>query len=293
MSRNYSNVAVATTLNGAVTDVATSWTVTDGSTYPATPFAALCEDEVVLVTVKSGTNDVTWTVTRAYDGTTGVAHSDTDPVEHVVIADDFPSGLAATLIGDSSATGTSPHSLTVPAGTASGDLVIVGVATRNSVMAAGNLTGGSAWTNALLVDLLTNEWTAVWYKIAGGSEPASYTLTHSAGALAQSASTVLRGPTTFMWAIGQGDVAPSVPGVNHGGAVIVYMGTYATGGTEFVWNADMISAGIIEDAGGAYNTDQQVKMVYTDTVSPAGIGSAFGSGGSDTGFGLTWVGVWT
>ena len=87
--RNYSNTAVATTLNGAVDDTTTSWTVTDGSTYPAAPFTARCETEVVLVTAKSGTNDVNWTVTRGYDGTTAASHADATAVEHVVIALDF------------------------------------------------------------------------------------------------------------------------------------------------------------------------------------------------------------
>lgn len=88
-TRNYSNVAVATALNGAVTDVATAWVVDDGSTYPAVPFTARCEDEVVLVTAKSGTLDVDWTVEREFDGTTKVAHSDATAVDHVVVAKDF------------------------------------------------------------------------------------------------------------------------------------------------------------------------------------------------------------
>lgn len=88
-ARNYSNTAVATTLDGALTDSTTSVTVDDGSTYPAVPFAAQINDEVVLVVAKSGTNDVDWIVQRGYDGTTAAAHSDADDVKHVVIADDF------------------------------------------------------------------------------------------------------------------------------------------------------------------------------------------------------------
>lgn len=94
--RNYSNTTVATTLDGSVTDSATAWTVDDGSTYPAVPFAAVCESEVVLVTAKSGTNDVNWTVLRGFDGTTAAAHSDAAAVAHAAIAADFervqPSG---------------------------------------------------------------------------------------------------------------------------------------------------------------------------------------------------------
>ncbi len=90
--RNYSNTVVPTNLNGGVTDSATSWTVDDGSTYPAVPFTARCESEVVLVTAKSGTNDVNWTVERGFDGTTAAAHSDSSVVDAVVVAADFYRG---------------------------------------------------------------------------------------------------------------------------------------------------------------------------------------------------------
>ena len=89
MSRNYTNTSVATELNGGVNDSTTSWTVLDGSTYPKVPFSARCELEVVLVTAKSGTLDVDWTVEREFDGTTGAAHVDGKAVEHVVIAADI------------------------------------------------------------------------------------------------------------------------------------------------------------------------------------------------------------
>lgn len=87
--RNYANNVAATSLNGSVNASVTTWTVYDGSTYPATPFTAKCESEVVLVTAKSGTLDVTWTVTRGYDGTTAATHATSTEVTDAVIAADL------------------------------------------------------------------------------------------------------------------------------------------------------------------------------------------------------------
>lgn len=85
--RNYSNTAVETTLNGAITNVATSLTVNSDVGFPAVPFTIQCESEVILVTARTGTNFST--VTRGYDGTSAVAHNDAVTVKHVVVAKDF------------------------------------------------------------------------------------------------------------------------------------------------------------------------------------------------------------
>ncbi len=110
--RYFSNIVAVTALNGGVDASTTTWTVDDGSTYPAVPFTARCEDEVVLVTVKSGTLDVTWTVTRGFGDTIGATHADGLTVDHVVTGEDFrqlyvdngaagtPS-IAAALVADS------------------------------------------------------------------------------------------------------------------------------------------------------------------------------------------------
>lgn len=86
-TRNYSNTAVETTLNGAITNVATSLTVNSDVGFPAVPFTIQCESEVILVTARTGTNFST--VTRGYDGTSAVAHNDAVTVKHVVVAKDF------------------------------------------------------------------------------------------------------------------------------------------------------------------------------------------------------------
>jgi hypothetical protein len=77
----YSPGTVSTSLNGAVNDSVTAWTVNDGSTYPSLPFLATCESEVVRVTAMSGTNNVNWTVERGHDRTTAASHADSTTVD--------------------------------------------------------------------------------------------------------------------------------------------------------------------------------------------------------------------
>ena len=74
----------STTLNGAITDVATSITVTDGSIFPVdSDFRILIEDEIMKVT-QVATN--TLTVERGAESTANVAHSDTTQVDAIVTA---------------------------------------------------------------------------------------------------------------------------------------------------------------------------------------------------------------
>lgn len=83
----------STTLNGSITDVATSITVTDGSglgTIPGSDFVACTIDdnagnrEIIHVTARSGNN---LTVTRAQEGTTGKAFANGITIEARLTAD--------------------------------------------------------------------------------------------------------------------------------------------------------------------------------------------------------------
>jgi hypothetical protein len=93
MTQLFSNNAVAT-VNGAITDVATSITVTDGSAMPSPTggdfFLATLSDgtniEIVKCTARA-TN--TLTVARAQEGTTGFAFADLDAVELRATAETF------------------------------------------------------------------------------------------------------------------------------------------------------------------------------------------------------------
>jgi hypothetical protein len=68
----YANLA-ASTLNGAITNVATTIVVASAASFPATPnFTIIVGTEIMLVTGVSGT---TFTVTRGQEGTTATAWS--------------------------------------------------------------------------------------------------------------------------------------------------------------------------------------------------------------------------
>lgn len=91
MARNYSNIALDTTLAGAIGAGAPSLVVASAAGWPVAPFAAVIDpgaaiEEVVEVTVKVGT---TFTITRGFDGTTAQAHSAGATVRHAAIAGDF------------------------------------------------------------------------------------------------------------------------------------------------------------------------------------------------------------
>lgn len=92
----YTN-AEETTLNGAINNSVTSIVVTDGSTFPTNNFRIKIEDEIIFVTSRS-TN--TLTVIRGAEGTTGVSHADTLPVNHVITAgalDAFKANILAIM----------------------------------------------------------------------------------------------------------------------------------------------------------------------------------------------------
>lgn len=90
--RKYSNTAVVTTLNGAITSGATSMTVTSKTGWPTSfPFSATLEpntanQEIVDVTANPSGNQ--YTIVRGRDGSTGVAHSTGVTVAHWVTGRD-------------------------------------------------------------------------------------------------------------------------------------------------------------------------------------------------------------
>jgi hypothetical protein len=91
VARNYSNLAGPMTLNGGITNVATSLVVSSATGLPTEPFTLILEpgtvnEEAVTVTLKAGT---TMTVVRGVDGFTGLAHSNGVDVRHGYTARDF------------------------------------------------------------------------------------------------------------------------------------------------------------------------------------------------------------
>lgn len=90
--RQYSNIAVDTTLVSGINDSVTSFVVADATGWPSAPFVAVLEpgtsdEELVLVGGKSGTTFSS--ITRGYGGSSAVAHNGSDPVKHVIVAEDL------------------------------------------------------------------------------------------------------------------------------------------------------------------------------------------------------------
>lgn len=92
IAKDYIGSAAATTLNGAISNVATTIVVASGSTWPDGsngPFVATIErgagaEERIICSARSG-NTVT-VLQRGYDGTTGVGHSSGVAIEHTLDA---------------------------------------------------------------------------------------------------------------------------------------------------------------------------------------------------------------
>lgn len=92
--KNYSNIAVNTTLASGIDASQTSFVVAEATGWPAAPFVAVIEpgtasEEVVLIGGKSGTTFSS--VTRGYNGTTPSTHGSLSVVKHAAIADDYTS----------------------------------------------------------------------------------------------------------------------------------------------------------------------------------------------------------
>ena len=89
-ARQYSSIATAKTLNGSVTDTATTIVLSDGTGLPTAPYTLVIEPDTAneeIVTVTAGTY-TGLTVVRGVDGSTAVAHASASPVRHMLTARD-------------------------------------------------------------------------------------------------------------------------------------------------------------------------------------------------------------
>lgn len=151
--RTYSNIAVATTITGAITAGATSLVVADATGYPAAPFAIVVDsgtasEEVMLVTAKVG---ATFTVTRGYDGTTAVGHSAGAAVIHAAIADD----LRGSQLGTRDVATTSPVDTEVLTWSAANSRWQPAAGGGAPTGAAGGVLGGTYPNPGFAVDMAT------------------------------------------------------------------------------------------------------------------------------------------
>ena len=99
----FSNNA-STTLNGAITNVATSLVVTSAALFPVavagvSQFRVIIESELLIVTNTAG---ATWTVTRGAEGTTAAGHATGIAVVHIITAGGVAALKGTAFYGDGS-----------------------------------------------------------------------------------------------------------------------------------------------------------------------------------------------
>ena len=91
MRRQFSGSVLQTALSSSLNNAATSFTVTDGSTYPVgvNPFVIVIDRGVATeekILILSRASNVFTVSQRGYDGTTAVAHNSGALVDHVLDA---------------------------------------------------------------------------------------------------------------------------------------------------------------------------------------------------------------
>lgn len=194
--------------------------------------------------------------------------------------DSFGQGSRATLIGTGSSTG-SGTTVTVPGGTEDGDLVVMGVMTVNSTPNASGPTGGSTWNQMYRFDSSTNEYHAAYWKVAGSSEPASWTLTQSGSEMSIGVA-VFRSGGSGLWGFSASDdsLTPgTVVGHPLGLQVLIYV-TQDSTTLSAPSNTDLTTAISVAPGTG---DNCQVLMLYRDTTW-AGDVSIVRCGGSNTSY---------
>lgn len=118
MARNYSNVAVAATVenSGGLASGTTTLVLSSTTGMPATPFTMrirpeTANEELITVTGGLGTVGTPYTILRGVDGTTAKSHPQGAPIVHSVSARDFAEPQAHI----DNVTPGSPHGLPVSA----------------------------------------------------------------------------------------------------------------------------------------------------------------------------------
>lgn len=167
--RSFSGNAAATTLNGSLTDSATSLTLTSGTAWPVTSGGAFiavidegtASEEVILVGARSGA--ACSSITRGYQSTTAAAHSNGAAIRHVIGLTDVDeanytvgetvgkiAGAGEILIGDGA------NSLAALDVKTSGRIVVGNGTTATSVAVSGDVTLSSTGAVAIANNKITN-----------------------------------------------------------------------------------------------------------------------------------------
>lgn len=131
MTRLYAANLAYTTLDLPISDASVTFTVTDPTAFPATaPFIIKCESELMLVGAIDKPTRTFSSITRAYEGTTAVAHAAGATVSNVITAQ-YWNELYGDMASKYESTG----------GTITGDVDIIGnISATGSLALTGNIT---------------------------------------------------------------------------------------------------------------------------------------------------------
>lgn len=198
---------------------------------------------------------------------------------------------SVTVVGANTASGASPLTLTKPTGVQLGDLLMIAAQFTNSVPNAAGPDGGG-WTELLRFDTSSNEWQTIYVKVAGASEPASYSFTHSVGTDVAAAIVAYRGIDTLFSSAPNVDRLDTLPiaGTADAWQVCVWMDT--TSGSDLTKPAAMTQDVFIRAAGG--NTPQVLIASVGSAAPYAAVPAQIATGGATSGaYHLAWVGIFT
>ena len=159
MARVYSSTSVATTLASALTNIATSMTVTSGGGAPLIQGSGFANGDIFTIAIDPDTQNEeicyitansgdTFTITRGQAGSSAIAHSSGASVKHVLTSADldyFRNGVETANAAVPKSTVTTKGDLI--AATASATVSRVGVGSNGQVLTADSTqTAGIKWS---------------------------------------------------------------------------------------------------------------------------------------------------